>query len=230
MRRKSDQQLLGSADFLLISSLDVRQKPLGRRKSDIVDLSKLTDVELVALVQKENKEAYQELFSRYQRKLFVYMYHLVSNKEEVEDLLQNVFAKTYRNISHFDLERKFSSWIYRIAHNEAVNFLKRKSKKRFISWEDISTTKDKLDTQSDEKLPEEQWMLRELTEEVDAALDKLPEKYKQVLLMRYFSEYSYDAISKILGKPVNTIGTLINRAKKKMQQEMANLEKKNKTW
>lgn len=178
----------------------------------------LSDAELITLIQiqKKNKEAYYNLTERYSKKLFTYIFHFVGDKSETEDILQNVFSKTYKNLDKFDVSRKFSSWIYRIAHNESVNFLKRRNKRYTVSWEDISTTKDKLDTATNEEIPEEKWEHMEIVREIDEALAKLPPKYKQVLKLRYFQEYSYEEIGDILKKPINTIGTLINRAKKKL--------------
>lgn len=193
-----------------------------RRKEDLEELKKLTDSELIDVVQNQNKEAYTELFQRYQRKIFIYIFHLLRNKEETEDIIQNVFTKTYKNMEHFDKNRKFSSWIYRIAHNEAINFLKRKNKKYFISWEDISTTKDKIDMRSMEMSAEEKWMHAEITKEIDDAIAKLPKKYREILKLRYFSEYSYDEIGEILNKPINTVGTIIGRAKKKLFEIVKN--------
>ncbi|PJA86681.1 MAG: RNA polymerase sigma factor SigW, partial [Candidatus Moranbacteria bacterium CG_4_9_14_3_um_filter_42_9] len=141
---------------------------------------------------------------------------LVGNKEEAEDILQNVFVKAYRNIKTFDIERKFSSWIYRIAHNEAINFLKKKNKRIFVSWEDIVTSKDKLETKSEERSPIDIWIREESRLQIQEALGHLPEKYQKVLLLRYFSEKSYEEIGHLIGSPVNTVGTIINRAKKKL--------------
>jgi RNA polymerase sigma-70 factor, ECF subfamily len=194
-------------------------------KKAINDGQDLTDNELVGLVCKESPERYAEIIERYQGKLFAYLYRLVGNRDEAEDLLQDVFIKAYRNLQSYDLERKFSSWIYRIAHNEAVNYIKRKSLKRFISWEDISSTKDKLESSNTEDGAEDAWIRKETNDEVDQAINRLPIKYKQVLLLRYFSEKSYEEISEILVKPVNTVGTLINRAKKKLSEEMDKLKK-----
>lgn len=176
----------------------------------------LSDLELVNLISLKNKDAYNTLSERYYKKLFTYIFHFVTNKDEAEDILQNVFSKAYKNIDKFDVSRKFSSWIYRIAHNESVNYLKRRNKHYIISWDDITTTKDKLDTAVNEEIPEEKWVHTEVVREIDEALEKLPAKYKQVLKLRYFQEYSYEEISYMLNKPVNTIGTLINRAKKKL--------------
>jgi len=181
----------------------------------------LSDNDLIKLIRQEDQERYREIIERYQGKLFAYIYRLIGAKEEAEDLLQDVFIKAYRNLNSYDLDRKFSSWIYRIAHNEAVNYIKRKYLKKFISWEDVSSTKDKLEIKSPEDGPEEIWSKKESVREVDEAIRKLPIKYRQVLLLRYFSDNSYEEISEILDKPLNTVGTLINRAKKKLYEEIS---------
>jgi RNA polymerase sigma-70 factor (ECF subfamily) len=193
-------------------------KLLFAKKQFLIDYKGFSDGELITIINKKNKEAYIELFARYQKKLFGYIYHLIGNREETEDILQNVFSKTYKNIDHFDVTRKFSSWIYRIAHNEAVNFLKRKSNRYTISWEDIVTNKDILNSVSQEELPEDMIEHKEVAKEIAVALEKLPFKYREILLMRYFQEYSYKEIGKILKKSVNTVGTLINRSKKKLAE------------
>lgn len=187
-----------------------------RRHADLVKCKDLNDSELIIVIQTQNRQVYKELFSRYQKKLFTYIFHLVGNKDETEDILQNVFSKTYKNIRNFDTTRKFSSWIYRIAHNESVNFLKRKSKRYTVSWEDITSSKDKLDTATNDEMPEEKWLKQEINRDMQQALSKLSKKYRQILELRYFKELSYEDISGMLGKPVNTVGTLINRAKKKL--------------
>jgi RNA polymerase sigma-70 factor, ECF subfamily len=211
-----------SEDLLKLKGLpsyevfSIGKKRFYRRKPDFENPENLSDIELIQIAQIKNRDAYSDLFKRYQQKLFIYIYRLTRDKEESEDILQNVFIKTYKNIHHFDVNRKFSSWIYRIAHNEAINYLKRKSKRYTVSWEDVTTSQDKLDTASEDESLEELWHHQEITDEIDSALEKLPKKYREILKMRYFQEYSYQQISKILEKPVNTVGTIINRAKKKL--------------
>jgi len=185
------------------------------------------DNRLVKLIQSGKVDLFAVIIEKYQGKLFAYLYRLIGNREEAEDLLQNVFIKAFENMQSYDVERKFSSWIYRIAHNEAVNHIKRKSLKRFISWEDITSTKDKLTSNKSEDGADNLWLRKEAIDEVDEAINKLPIKYKQVLILRYYSEKSYEEISEILQKPVNTVGTLINRAKKKMAEEMEKLNSRN---
>ncbi len=180
----------------------------------------LTDSELVEIVRNSDQERYGEIIERYQGKLFAYLFRLIGSRDEAQDILQDVFLKAYRNLQSYDSSRKFSSWIYRIAHNEAVNFIKRKSLKRFIPWEDIAATKDKLDMASFEDGADKAWLRKETGKEVNFALDEMPFKYKQVLILRYYSDKSYEEIGEILGKPVNTVGTLISRAKQKLSEKL----------
>ncbi|HAT73954.1 MAG: RNA polymerase, sigma-24 subunit, ECF subfamily [Candidatus Moranbacteria bacterium GW2011_GWF2_36_839] len=182
--------------------------------------NELTDSELVEIVRNSDQERYGEIIERYQGKLFAYLFRLIGSRDEAQDILQDVFLKAYRNLQSYDTARKFSSWIYRIAHNEAVNFIKRRALKRFIPWEDIAATKDKLEMMSFEEGADKAWLRKEIGKEVNVALDKMPFKYKQVLVLRYFSDKSYEEISEILGKPMNTVGTLISRAKQKLSEEL----------
>jgi len=192
----------------------LEKKAVARKKKE------QTDNQLVKIIRHGNHERYAELVERYRGKLFVYLYCLVGQKEETEDLLQNVFIKVYKNLNRFDQTRKFSSWIYRIAHNEAVNHIKRKYLKKFVSWEDVVTAKDNLEINGLKEDAGEEWMRHERIREIHKSVDRLPIKYKQVLILRYFSGKSYKEMAEIMGKPVNTVGTLINRAKSYLQAEI----------
>lgn len=183
-------------------------------------MKNLSDAELVESVRTECPDAYEEIICRYERKIFAYIYRFVREKEESEDIAQNVFVKVYLHLDEFDATRKFSSWIYRIAHNEAINFLKKRNRKHFVSWEDLATSKDKLEASSTERTPVEVWLRKEVREEVRAALRKLPVKYRRIIEMRYYKNESYGQMSRELKKPVNTVGTLLNRAKKKLSRVM----------
>jgi RNA polymerase sigma-70 factor (ECF subfamily) len=160
--------------------------PVFLSREEWNNVKEASDEKLVEMIQKDVPRTYRELVKRYRSKIFAYLFRLVGNKEETEDLLQNVFVKVYKSIGSFDIEKKFSSWIYRIAHNEAVNFLKKRSRKQFISLEDIQTTKDKLEITDGSKSPIDAWIGKELKKEMQGALEKLPAKYKEVLTLRYY--------------------------------------------
>lgn len=186
---------------------------------------KISDNELVEIIRQKNPDRYDEIMDRYQGKLFAYLYRLVGSKEDAEDILQDVFLKAYENLNSYDSKRKFSSWIYRISHNEAVNYIRRKSLKKFISWESVVMSKDKLEISSRENGVDKNLLKKEKKQELEKAIENLPFKYKQILILRYFSEKSYQEISEILGKPMNTVGTLISRAKEKLYFKMKKRKK-----
>jgi len=178
---------------------------------------------IVKKIQLGRKELFFEIEKTYGKKLYFYIYHLIGSKEDVEDVLQNVFIRAFEKIHSFDTSRQFSSWIYRIAHNESINWMKRNRKRYTISWDDVSATKDKREMSLEDESLEEKWERKELRVNIRSALKRLPHKYREVLILRFYLEKSYEEIGSIIGKPRNTVGTLINRAKKKMGVLLENI-------
>lgn len=174
-----------------------------------------TDEEIIALVKQGRQEFYNLIIERFREKLFFYIMRFVKNEDETKDVLQNVFIKSLKNIQSFDCERKFSSWIYRISHNEAVNWVTQKSRS-FISIDDLEEKGDFILSNNDSDISMENWFNLELKEMMKKAIDDLPENYAEVIKMYYFEEMSYKEIADVLNKPVSSIGTLIRRAKKRL--------------
>ncbi len=174
-----------------------------------------SDEEIVALAL-QKKEAFGLLVRRYEDRLTRYAHRLgISRKEDVEDLLQNIFLKVYRNLNAFDKTLHFSSWIYRIAHNETISFFRSRSVRPEGSL--VENGEDLL-LEIPDALSVEGETDRRLTGEVLAkALYKLDAKYREVLVLRYFEELEYSEISDVLQIPVSSVGTLISRAKKKLR-------------
>jgi RNA polymerase sigma-70 factor (ECF subfamily) len=177
----------------------------------------MTDEELVEVVRSKDKELFFEVVNRYQNKIFAYITRLVGDRSEAEDLTQEVFIKVYKNLFGFDVKRKFSSWIYRIAHNESVNYLKKKSYFRVLSIEQNEFLKNTMT--STENLIEK-IIQKESSKKIKELLGKLSFKYKEVLILRYFEEKSYEEIGDITRRPVSTVGTMINRAKSQLEKIM----------
>lgn len=172
-----------------------------------------------ALVQ---KEAFALLVHRYQERLARYMRRLgVLRREDMEDVLQNVFLKTYRNLNEFDRRLKFSSWIYRITHNEAMSFFRSTSSRpEGHPVDDAELVLEQLSGQSDTSMEAELGLnATQLTE----ALKKLEAKYRDVIVLRYFEEREYAEISDILRLPTGTVATLLNRAKKRLREQLSHL-------
>jgi RNA polymerase sigma-70 factor, ECF subfamily len=194
--------------------------PEIRKKDSMVTISdceQKNDLQLVSLSLK-NQEYYYCLMKRYEIPLMNYVRKLSGmSQSDVEDVLQEVFILAYQNLNDYDRQFKFSSWIYRIAHNQTVSMLRKKTK----NYQDISWDEHDLDqlVQSDFDL--EQSLFQKIDHRnLLQSIDTLPLKYKEVLLLKFIEEKDYQEISDILRKPMGTIGTLINRAKKKLLQEI----------
>lgn len=173
-----------------------------------------TDIELVGL-SLSDPNYFLFLSKRYEEKLLRYIMRISKfSREDAEDVLQEVFIKTYYNLNGFDKELQFSSWIYRIAHNEAVSAIRKKAVRPSIALEveDLERFGDSFDMTKDMDNSFDRKM-------IDEALSKLDEKYREVLVLRFLDEKDYTEIADILKKPVSTIGNLILRGKKLFKEE-----------
>jgi RNA polymerase sigma-70 factor (ECF subfamily) len=176
-----------------------------------------TDEQIVVLTLK-NQDYYLCLMKRYETKLFNYILKISNiSREEGEDILQEVFIKAYQNLNDFDLNFKFSNWIYSIAHHTTISaFRRKKVRPQSASWED----KD-LDNLLGFTLDLEEASLQKQTyKHILKIINQLPLKYKDVLILKFVEGKDYKEISDILHKPMGTIATLINRAKKSLKQEL----------
>jgi RNA polymerase sigma-70 factor (ECF subfamily) len=181
----------------------------------------MNDEEIVrrALV---DKEAFGLLIERYEAKLERYLDRLgVSLREDKEDVLQNVFIKAYKNLNSFDPSLSFSSWIYRISHNEAMSFFRTKHARPQVILDaesEILLTELRDEFADTTSLAE----IRLSHEELGKALTKLEPRYREALALRFFEDRSYTEMSDILEVPVGTVSTLIYRAKRALRDALPN--------
>ncbi len=176
----------------------------------------MTDNAIVENVQGGAVDFFDCIIARYEQKLFVYVMGFVKNADEARDIVQNVFIKTLNHIDSCDTSKKFSSWIYRIAHNETMNWFARNKNKKTVSIEELHTSKEHLTIADAGSTALEEWFHIELCDELSDALEQLPEQYRNVLRMKYFEDKSYKEMSDIIGKPTSSVGTLLRRAKKRL--------------
>jgi RNA polymerase sigma-70 factor (ECF subfamily) len=172
-------------------------------------LEKLTDEELIDLVRTQNQELYREVVRRFQDKLLRYAVYLIGDEAQTADVVQEAFIKAFINLQSFNLKKKFSSWIYRIVHNQAVNYLKKHS--REISLDNNQWLEETIESGTN---IEEEFDKKELRQMLNSCLQELPLKYRSALVLFYLEEKSYEEISDVLRMPVGTVGTRINRGKK----------------
>lgn len=183
----------------------------------ISDCEHKTDSELVALSLK-NQDYYYCLMKRYESPLINYIYRLSGmNRMDLEDILQEVFILTYQNLNEYNANFKFSSWIYRIAHNYTISTMRKKTNYNLsISWDEYDL--EQL-LQSDLNLEND--VIQKIDyENLLNLINDLPLKYREVFLLRFVEGKDYQEISDILRKPIGTVGTLINRAKKMLSQKI----------
>jgi RNA polymerase sigma-70 factor, ECF subfamily len=176
--------------------------------------SLLKDEEIVQLIQSGKVGLFGILINRYESKIGRYARKFIFDKEDISDVLQDIFIKTYTNIQSFDTKRKFSSWLYRIAHNELVNAIK-KRKKQTLPFFDLDTffpydffdrdnVNQRIDNQETEKA-------------INQCLGKLEPKYREPIVLYYLEELTYEEIADIMQIPTSTVGVRIKRAKKIMK-------------
>jgi len=184
-----------------------------------MDIRTLKDEDLIQTII-DNPNHYVEIIRRYRDKLSHYLRKFISNPDEIEDVLQVVFIKAYKNLHGFDRKRKFSSWIYRITHNEAINHLK-KNKNARVCLDDVEYKIIDKSIDIGESIDK-----RFLRKEMESIISSLSVKYREPLVLFYFEEKSYEEISDILRIPKNTVGTLISRGKKMIKDNLIDLTKK----
>ncbi len=171
----------------------------------------MTDEALVKCVQEKNEDALVALIARYETKLKRYVGRLLSKDHEIDDVVQDVFVSMYRNILDFDTTRKFSPWIYRIAHNASMN-----------AWRGHDRGPVGLDIEDlDRLIPHHMHTESPVTEKekeetrvlLEKGVDGLPPKYREIVQLYYFENFSYKDIADVLHVPVGTVGIRLSRAR-----------------
>lgn len=180
----------------------------------------MTDEELVKS-SLQHEDAFYSLIKRYEPVLLRYIHRMTQvNQEEAEDLLQDIFIKVYRNLNGFDTNLKFSTWVYRIAHNEIISQYRKKKRDGFPIELDADDEESRsiANFLTDTLNVESHYLNKEKANTVRMALEELPPKYRDILVLRYFEELNYREISDILQKPAGSVATLLNRAKTKFKK------------
>lgn len=178
--------------------------------------NKLTDQEVVDRALRE-VDYFSCLYERYEPALLRYVRRITgAGQDSAEDILQDAFIKIWRNLRGYDPGMKLSSWLYRIVHNEAISALRKQTsfgKNRTVNWADaepllLHTLLNEVETEEG-SIPAEQ---------LHNWIRLLPQKYREVILLRYFEELDYEAISDVLQIPEGTVATRLNRARQALEK------------
>ena len=194
------------------------------------DYTEVSDQQVVVYAQQGREDAYRELIARYERPVFSLIFRMVRDKETAEDLAQETFIKVLNNIDRYLPEFKFSSWLFKIANNITIDFL-RKRQIDTISIEgapDAVTAESKRATAiavaSGGESPLQQLESKELGEQIERAIGKLRPEYRACILLRHVEDYSYDEIAEIVKLPLGTVKTYIHRARAELREHLAGVK------
>lgn len=189
-------------------------------------LASLSDQAVVALAKAGQDRAYRELLARYERPIFSLLFRMVRDRELAEDLAQETFIKVLNNIDRYSADFKFSSWLFKIANNVAIDHLRRRQIET-VSIEG-SPNAETMDAEkataitivSQAESPLEELESRELGSAIERAIGQLRPEYRSCILLRHVEAYSYEEISEMVGLPLGTVKTYIHRARQELRDAL----------
>ena len=196
-------------------------KQLDKKKSQFL----YTDEILISRFQSGDENAYIELVNRYKDKLTNFVFYFLKDEEHSEDIVQETFIRLYEKKHYYKEIAKFSTWIYTIARNLANTELRKKSRTKIMYLSQMSNYKKDYDLKSSDPELNKNIENEFLMKEIHAAIDKLPENYKSVIILRDIQGLDYEQISNIIGVPLGTVKSRINRARLQLQVDLMDFKK-----
>ena len=196
---------------------------------ETLDYAPLTDQQVIECALEGRESAFRELIGRYERPVFSLIYRLVRDREKAEDLSQDTFIKVLNALDRYDPSYKFSSWIFKIAHNTALDQLRRREPETLsldgspharTAAEIEATT---LTPASGDESPEEFASSREVGEEIERAIGTLRAEYRTAILLCHVEGRAYDEIAEIMGVPLGTVKTFIHRGRNELKKHLEHL-------
>jgi RNA polymerase sigma-70 factor (ECF subfamily) len=189
-----------------------------KKESKVINLApdwtSLSDAELIAFSKESSSSdrAFREVLVRYQKRVYFHVRRIVIDHDDASDVLQNTFIKVYGGLSNFRSDSKLFTWIYRIATNEALTFLKKKKLRFFIPLVDVESQLSRQ-IETDPLVSADQ-----IQQKLQKAILRLPEKQRVVFNMRYYDEIPYEEMSAILGTSVGALKASYHHAFKKIEK------------
>ncbi|MGG3102023.1 RNA polymerase sigma factor SigW [Bacillus velezensis] len=176
-------------------------------------------------VKKGDQNAFAEIVDLYKDKIYQLCYRMLGNVHEAEDIAQEAFIRAYVNIDIFDINRKFSTWLYRIATNLTIDRIRKKKPDYYLDAEVAGAEGLTMYSQiaADGVLPEDAVLSLELSDTIQKKILKLPDKYRTVIVLKYIDELSLIEIGEILNIPVGTVKTRIHRGREALRKQLRDL-------
>jgi RNA polymerase sigma-70 factor (ECF subfamily) len=191
-----------------------------------LDLANLPDADVVALAKEGRDAAFRELVRRYERPVFSLIYRVVRDRDTSEDLAQDTFVKVLNHIDRYRPEFKFSSWLFKIANNVAIDHLRRRTVDTVsLEGSRYATTTDQMEATSvrvaaSQESPLEELESRELGSAIERAIAGLRPEYRACILLRHVEDRSYEEIAAMLDIPLGTVKTYIHRARHELREAL----------
>ena len=193
----------------------VDESPVGgKERGNVSHESHIDDQLLVSQIVAGQKDLFRLLVRRYERVIYGMGLSFFRNSEDASDFTQEVFLKAYRSLSRFEGRSRFSTWLYRIAYNTAINGVRRRKEYRSLAEEEANALTNGGDN------PERAMLRNAAREAIQKALEELPERYRICVDLAFFYDRSYQEIEAITGFPVNTIKSHVFRAKKLLREKL----------
>jgi RNA polymerase sigma-70 factor (ECF subfamily) len=194
-----------------------------------VDYRSLTDQEVIACAREGREAAYRELIGRYQRPVLSLIFRLVRDRELSEDLAQETFVKVLNALDRYDPAQKFSSWIFKIAHNTAIDQLRKKEVATLsLDGSPHAESADEAEATlftavASDETPEEFTSSREIGSEIERALATLRPEYRTVIILAHVEGRPYEEVAEIMELPLGTVKTFIHRARNELKKQLTHL-------
>jgi RNA polymerase sigma-70 factor, ECF subfamily len=203
-------------------SADPPAPPASREEKKLA--SRNEDYQTIQDALRGDNRAYRRLMDKYHDAIYSFIFRMVHDREQVEDLTQEAFIKAFGSLKNFNEEFAFSTWLYKIATNNCIDYIR----KRKLQMYSIDKPVESRDSEYVFELPDDSY---EADRDVIAdqrsvlirnAIDKLPEKYRRVILLRHSEEKSYEEIARMLKLPIGTVKAHIFRARELLYRQLRN--------
>jgi RNA polymerase sigma-70 factor, ECF subfamily len=186
----------------------------------LAKLGGLADGELVQSALAGRETSFEELVRRYQRPIAAYVYRMVGDYDAALDLTQEVFIKVYNSLTRYRSEFKFSTWIYKIAHNAAIDHLRRHAVRDQALTSGIDGERREVLIESRRLTPEQESERKERRTEIESVVQLLPAAYRELIVLRHSQDLSYDEIAEVTGLPLGTVKNRLFRARESMRDHL----------
>jgi RNA polymerase sigma-70 factor, ECF subfamily len=195
----------------------------------MVDYAQLSDQDVISHARQGRETAFRELIRRYERPVFSVIYRMVHDRELAEDLAQETFIKVLNALDRYDPKYKFSSWIFKIAHNATLDQLRKKEPETLsLDGSPHASTQEQTEASSftavdTTETPEQYTQSKQLGSEIEAAIEQLRPEYRAAIVLWHIEGRPYDEIADIMGLPLGTVKTYIHRGRNELRGMLQHL-------